>query len=144
MTSIDNTVIGLASLLASLRRESASIGNIGTLVNAGLSLPGKNIQKKIYRSGTTLTNNKIKYIMKVIKSLENRWILLKGTTGKITSQERGFLDFLRPLMRASLPLKKNVLTSLAKNILLPFGLSAGLSASHAATQKIFMDQELQY
>ena len=77
-------------LLASLRRESASIGNIGTLVNAGLSLPGKNIQKKIYRSGTTLTNNKIKYIMKVIKSLENRWILLKGTTGKITSQERGF------------------------------------------------------
>ena len=70
-------------LLASLRRESASIGNIGTLVNAGLSLPGKNIQKKIYRSGTTLTNNKIKYIIKVIKSLENRWILLKGTTGKI-------------------------------------------------------------
>ena len=41
--------------------------------------------------------------MKVIKSLENREILLKGTTRKITSQEGGFLNFLRPLMTACLP-----------------------------------------
>ena len=34
--------------------------------------------------------------MKVIKSLENRGILLKGTTRKITSQEGGFLNILRP------------------------------------------------
>ena len=39
--------------------------------------------------GITLTNNEIKDIIKVIKSLENRGILLKGTTRKITSQERG-------------------------------------------------------
>ena len=38
----------------------------------------------------TLTNNEIKYIIKVIKSLENRGIFLKQTTRKITSQERGF------------------------------------------------------
>ena len=37
-------------------------------------------------------------------SLENREILLKGTTKKITSQEGGFINFLRPLMRAGLPL----------------------------------------
>ena len=30
--------------------------------------------------GLTLTNNKIKYIVKVIKSLENSGTLLKGTT----------------------------------------------------------------
>ena len=41
--------------------------------------------------------------MKVIKSLEKRGILLKGTTTKITSQEGGFLNFLRPLMTAGLP-----------------------------------------
>ena len=41
-------------------------------------------------SWITLTNNKIKYILKVIKSLENREILLKGTTRKITSQQGGF------------------------------------------------------
>ena len=45
-------------------------------------------------SGITLTNNEIKDIMKVIKSLENSGILLKGTTRKFTSQERGFLNFL--------------------------------------------------
>ena len=41
-------------------------------------------------------------------------------------------------------MNKNVLTPIVKNVLLPFGLSAGLSAVNAATQKKFMDQELQY
>ena len=45
-------------------------------------------------SGITLTNNEIKDIMKVIKSLENSGVLLKGTTRKFTSQEGGFLNFL--------------------------------------------------
>ena len=36
-------------------------------------------------SGIILTNNEIKNIMKVIKSLENRGILWKGTARKITS-----------------------------------------------------------
>ena len=37
-------------------------------------------------AGITLTNNEIKDIIKLIKSLENRGILLKETTRKITSQ----------------------------------------------------------
>ena len=65
-------------------------------------------------SGKTLTNNKIKEIMKVIKVLWNREVLLKGTTRKITSQERGFLNLLRPLMTAGLPLVETTLTPLAK------------------------------
>ena len=51
--------------------------------------------------------------MKVIKSLGNRGILLKGTSTKVTSQEGGFLNFLRPLMTAGLPLMKSVFTPLA-------------------------------
>ena len=39
--------------------------------------------------------------MKVIRSLESRGILLKGTITKITSQEGGFLNFLRQLMAAA-------------------------------------------
>ena len=54
-------------------------------------------------SGTTLKNNEIKDIMKVIKFLENRGILSIGTTRKITIQEGGFLNFLRILMTAGLP-----------------------------------------
>ena len=39
---------------------------------------------------------KQKNIMKVNKTLEIRWILLKGTTRNIASQEGRFLNFLRP------------------------------------------------
>ena len=73
--------------------------------------------------------------MKVIKSLGNRGILLKGTTRKITSQERGFLSFLRRLMTTGLPLTTSVLTPSAKVFLLPLGLLAGMSAEDAAIQK---------
>ena len=45
-------------------------------------------------SGITLTNKEIKDIIKVIKSLENRGISLKGTTRKITSQKGRFPIFL--------------------------------------------------
>ena len=73
--------------------------------------------------------------MKVIKFLENRGILLKGTTRKTTSQEGRLLSFLRSLMTAGLPLMKSVLTPLAKSVLLPLELSAGMSAVDAAIQK---------
>ena len=73
--------------------------------------------------------------MKVIKSLEDRGILLKGTTRKITSQKGKFLNFLRPLMTAGSPLMTNVLTSLAKSVLLPFTLMTGLSVTDTAIQK---------
>ena len=58
-------------------------------------------------SGITLTNNAIKDIIKVIKSLENRGILLKRTIKEITSQKWGFLDFLKPIMSVGLPLMES-------------------------------------
>ena len=67
-----------------------------------------------------MANNKIKDIMKVIKSLENRWILIKGLTIKTTSQEGELFNFLRPLTAAGLPLMKNVLIPIGKIVLLPF------------------------
>ena len=69
-------------------------------------------------SGITLTNDEIRDIMRAIKTSENKGILLKGTTRKITSQEEGFLNSLRPLMTAGLQLIKSVLTPLAKGFLI--------------------------
>ena len=60
--------------------------------------------------------------MKVIKSLENRGILSKGTTTKTAGQEEGFVNFLRSLMTAGLLLIKIVLMPLAKSALLPLRL----------------------
>ena len=53
------------------------------------------------RTRITLTNNEINDIMKVMKSVENRGILLNGTPRKISRQERGFLNFIRPLITAA-------------------------------------------
>ena len=60
--------------------------------------------------------------MKVNRSLENRG---------------GFLNVLRLLMTASLPLMKSVLTPLAKSVLLPLSLTAAVLATDAAIQKNF-------
>ena len=60
---------------------------------------------------------------------------MKGTTRKIICQERGFVDFLRPLMTTALPLMKSVPIPLTKSVLVPSGLTALASATNAAVQK---------
>ena len=51
-------------------------------------------------------------------------------------QSRGFIGkLLAPLMKVGLPLMKNVLTSLAKNVLLPLGVTAATSATDLSIQK---------
>ena len=85
-----------------------------------------------------LTNNEIKDIIKLIRSLENRGILLKGTVGKTIRQEGGFSDFLRSSvlsMAAVLPLMKNVYTPLSKSVLIPLGLAKAVSVADATIQK---------
>ena len=52
----------------------------------------------------------------MIRSLENREILLTGTTKKITPQEGGFLNFIRPLMTVALALVKMLLTPPTKSV----------------------------
>ena len=80
---------------------------------------------RITGSGITLTNNEVKDNAKVIRSLENG-----RTTIKTISQEGGFLNFLKPLMTAGLPLMKSVLTHLAKSVF-----TAAASTKDSAIQK---------
>ena len=51
-----------------------------------------------------LKNNQTKDIIKVIKSIENRGILLKETAGNIISQEGRLSNFLGLLTEVGLPL----------------------------------------
>ena len=44
-----------------------------------------------------VTNGEIKDIMKVIKSLEKRGTISKGTTRKIISQEGRFINFFKAI-----------------------------------------------
>ena len=65
---------------------------------------------------------------------------MKGNIRKIPSQEGVFLNFLRPLKLVGLPLINNVLTPLAKIVLIPLGLTAAASATDAAIQKKILGQ----
>ena len=58
---------------------------------------------------------------------------MKGTTEKIDNQEGGFLgNFLTPLVKVGLPLKKNVLMPLIRNVLIQLGLTAVVLATDGA------------
>ena len=70
-----------------------------------------------------------------MKSLENRGILLKRNTLKITSQEGGFPNFLRRLMKAILSLMKSVYTPLAKSLIVSLELTTAASATDARVHK---------
>lgn len=65
---------------------------------------------------------------------ENRGILLKRTTRKISNQERGLLNFLRLLMMSPLPLMENLLTPLTKSFLVLLGSMTATSVTDASIQ----------
>ena len=93
--------------------------------------------KKSRGLGITLRNNEIKDIIEAIRSLENRGILLKETTGKIISQEEGLLNFIGSLMKVGLPLTKNVLAPLAKSVMMPLKSMAATNTADLAIEKNF-------
>ena len=77
--------------------------------------------------------------MKAISSLENRWILLKGTINKTISKEKGFLNFLSPLMITGIQLM--IIASLAINVLIPLGLTEEASESDTAIQNLWITHD---
>ena len=72
--------------------------------------------------------------MKVIKSLENRQILLKGAIENLLVEKENLLVFLGHMI-AGLPLRWILLTPIAKIVLLQFGLSAGMAATDELIQQ---------
>ena len=62
----------------------------------------------------------------------------------MSSQEGAFLSFLEPLMTAGLPLIKNVLTPLAKYVLLTIGLTADVFTKDATIQKTIFGSARQH
>ena len=80
--------------------------------------------------------------MKAIRLLENRIILLKRTTRKNNTEKGEFVNFVRLLLIAGLPLMKNVLTPLAEIILVPLVLTVAASVTDAAIQNKIFDVDM--
>ena len=105
-----------------------------SIVNESKKMGAKKLNKYIFAdAGLNVIGKKI---IKVNKSSEKGRILWKETTTKITSQEGGFLIFffVMPLMTVGLLLMKIVAIPLAKSVLIPLGLSSGMSAADATIQ----------
>ena len=83
-----------------------------------------------------LTNTQVSKLRKAFGNSSSATIKLSDTQLHKIGQSRGSLArFLQPLQKNGLPLMKNVRRSLAKNVLIPLGLTAAASARDAAIHK---------
>ena len=83
-----------------------------------------------------LTNRQVPNLPKVFANHLSADIKLSKTRVSKMIQPGGFLDkLLGPLLKAGLPLIKNVIKPLAKSVLIPLGLTAAASAADAVIHK---------
>ena len=83
-----------------------------------------------------LTNRQVSNLCKAIANYLSADIKLLKTQLSNMIQSGGFLGrLLGPLLKAGLPLIKNVIKPLAKSVLIPLGLTAAASAADAGIHK---------
>ena len=83
-----------------------------------------------------LTNTQVSKLWKVFANVSSANIKLSKTKLYKIEQSRGFLGrLLGPLLKTRLPLIGNVLKPSAKSVLIPLGLTAAATSTHAAIHK---------
>ena len=83
-----------------------------------------------------LTNRRVANLRKDFTNNSSNDIKLSKTQLSKMMQSVGFLGrLLGPLLKAALPLMKNVIKPLAKSVLIPLGLTAAASAADAGIHK---------
>ena len=89
-----------------------------------------------------LTNRPVANLRNAFANNLSTDIKLSKTQLSKMIESGGFLGrLLGPLLKARLPLMKNVIKPLAKSILIPLGLTAAASAADAGIHKISQDLE---
>ena len=83
---------GLLSVLKFIDNEFKNVLKNKNKISGTIKTVDSSIKdiKKFFRVGITVTDNEIKDLMKVIKSLENTEVFLKGTTRKILVKKKDF------------------------------------------------------
>ena len=83
-----------------------------------------------------LTNRQVENLRKAFANNSSIDIKLSKTQLSKMIQSRGFLGrLLSPLLKAGLPLMKNVIKQLSKNALIPLGFTAAAAAAAAAKEE---------
>ena len=132
---IQSERFNIIDLMNPLRVVSKAVNKSDDLSNKlSLNDVKNNRYFKLFGTRITLTSNKIKDIMKAVKSFENSVVLLKATTRKIISQEGGFLNFSEPINDSWFTINEKCTSALAKIVLLLYGSTAAMSATNVAIQ----------
>ena len=92
--------------------------------------------ESIFPHKLVLTNRQVSNFRKAFANYLSTDIKLSKTQLSKMIQSGGFLGrLLGPLLKTGLPLIKNVIKPLAKSVLIPFGLTAAVSAADAGIHK---------
>ena len=96
-------------LIGNVLKPLAEIISVPSGLTAAASATDAAIQKNVFGSGTTLlifSNEKLNDIMKIITSLEDSGLLIKGINKKVENevkqQKGGFLGILAAILSANL------------------------------------------
>ena len=99
----------LKSLMKSVLTPLAKSVLLPSRLSAGMSAADAALQKKIYESGSKaliISNEKMEYIVKVVKSLQQSGLLIKVISetikNEVKEQKGGFLSMLLGTLAASM------------------------------------------
>ena len=116
--------------------KSAVKNENGVVIRLSPNMIGDSNDKGNFPHELLLTKRQLFSICKAFANNSSADIKFSKTQLSKMIQSRGFLSkLLGPLLKTGLPLVKNVITPLAKSVLIPLGLTAAASAADAGIHK---------
>ena len=130
--------VNVKLLTSQLNKLKSAIKNENDVIRLSLNMIGDSNDKGNFSHELLLTNRQISSIRKAF--CNNSSVDIKFSKAQLskTIQSGGCLGkLIGPLLKTRLPLMKSVITPLAKNVLIPLGITAAASAADAGIhQKI--------
>ena len=119
--------------------KSAIKNETDVVIRLSANMIGDSNDKGNFPHELLLTNRQVISICKAFANNSSIAITFSKTQLSNMIQSGGFLGkLLGPLLKTGLPLIKNVITPLAKTLLIPLGLTAAAAAADAGIHKIIL------
>ena len=135
MTQYNSLNVKLSNSQLSKLKSAIKNGN-DVVLRLSSNMVGNSNENTNFPHELLLTNRQVGNICKAFANHLSTDIKLSKTQLSKMIQSRGFLGrLLGPLLKTGLPLMKSVIKPLAKNVLIPLGLTAAASAADAGIHK---------
>ena len=142
MTQYNSLNVKLSNLQLN-ELKSAIKNKFEVVLRLSPNMIGESNDKANFPHELLWTDRQISSIRKAFSNNSSANIKFSKTQLSKMIQSGEFLGkLLGPLLKTGLPLIKNVITPLAKSVLIPLGLTAAASAADAGIHKKYWDQEI--